>query len=49
MLYIDDAMQEEEKTGGVTVLPGSYHEVNVTMLYKHVGHSIIVYNRFIRL
>ena len=49
MPYIDNAMQEEEKTGSVTVLPGSYHEVNVTMLYKHVGHSVIVNNRIIRL
>ena len=42
-------MQEEEKTGSITVLSGRYHEVNVTMLYKHVGHAIIISNRIIRL
>lgn len=42
LTYIDDAVKEGEKTGSITVLPGGYHKVNVTVLDKHVSDPIIV-------
>ena len=42
-------MEEEEKASGIAVLSHGYHKVNIVVLYKNVGYTVIVYNRILRL
>jgi hypothetical protein len=42
-------MQKEEKTCGITVLSRGNHEINIAMLYEHIGNTVIVNNRILRL
>lgn len=42
-------MQEEEEAGGIAVLSGGYHDVDVAMLNEHVGHAVVEHDRILRL
>ena len=42
-------MQEKEEAGGIAVMSGGYHEVDVAVLDEHVGHAVVVHNRILSL
>lgn len=47
--HINYTMKEEKKASSITILPSSNHEVNIAMLYKHIGDTIIIHNGILRL
>jgi len=42
-------VQEKEEAGGIAVMSGGYHEVDVAVLDEHVGHAVVVHNRILSL
>lgn len=47
--YINYTVEEKEKASGIAVLSSGNHEVNVAVLYEHVGDAVIVYDWILRL
>lgn len=42
-------MQKQKMTSSIAILPCRDHQVDITVLYKHVRYSIIINNRILRL